>query len=316
MHSSERLWEVDLTHYMRYREIIPRFEEFLRVLPKPLPYSIRVNTLKIEVEKLVSRLEEKGFELRPVGWHPWLFIVEELGGVGQPGKTLEHALGYYYVQELVSALPPLVLDPKPGELVLDLTAAPGSKTTQMAQMMNNEGLIVANDIDYDRISALKSNIDRLGVTNTLITRMDGRRFLSKRRFDKILIDAPCSSEGIIRKNPSVSFKISVKEIKHLSRIQKALVRSAYRLLKEEGILVYSVCTFSPEECEEVVDYAIKMGFEALNVEVPLKHVKGLRKWVDEKGREWVYEKGVEKSIRIYPHLNDTGGMFIAKLRKV
>lgn len=281
----------------------------------PLPYSIRVNTLKIAPEELVPRLEKRGLVLEPVEWHNWLFVVRDLGGLSGPGATLEHVLGYYYVQELVSALPPLVLDPQPGELVLDMAAAPGSKTTQMAQMMRNKGTIVANDVDLDRISALKSNIDRLGVTNTVITRVDARNFRSSVVFDKVLIDAPCSSEGVVRKDPTAPSKVTLKRIRELSRLQKGMVRRAYSLLKEGGILVYSVCTFAPEECEEVVDFALKLGFEAENVEVPLKSVPGLTKWVDEKGREFEFDAAVRKAVRIYPHLNDTGGMFIAKLVK-
>lgn len=309
-------WEIDLTHYKRYREIIPNFDKFLECIIRPLPYSIRVNTLKIAPEMLIKRLENRGFRLEPVKWHPWFYVIRDLGPLGQPGKTLEHTLGYYYVQELVSAIPPLVLEPEPGELVLDLAAAPGSKTTQMAQMMLNRGTIIANDVDIERIKALKSNIDRLGITNVIITRVDGRKLIAKRHFDKILLDAPCSSEGIVRKDPTAPTKISLNEIKHLSRLQKGLIKNAYTLLKKGGILVYSVCTFSPEECEEVVDFAIKIGFEPKSFSIPLKTVKGLRKWIDEKGREHEYDPGVTKSVRIYPHMNDTGGMFIAKLRKI
>lgn len=310
-------WDsVDLKHYQRYSEIIPNFEEFLRVIRKPLPYSIRVNTLKTTPEDLIPRLELRGFKLERVEWHEWFYIITDLGKLGQPGKTLEHTLGYYYVQELVSGLPPLVLDPEPGELVLDMAAAPGSKTTQMAQMMENRGTIVANDVDMDRISALKSNIDRLGVTNTVITRSDARKLSLPVKFDRILLDAPCSSEGIVRKDPTASGKVSLREIRHLSRLQKGMVRNAYSLLKEGGVLVYSVCTFSPEECEEVVDFAVKLGFTTEEVRVPMRTVKGLRKWKDERGREVVFDPEVEKAVRIYPHMNDSGGMFIAKLVKV
>lgn len=309
-------WRVDLLHYKRYRDIIPDFDRFLKVIAKPLPYSIRVNTLKIDPEILVKRLEKRGFVLETVRWHPWFYVLRDLGPLGQPGKTLEHALGYYYVQELVSAMPPLVLEPEPGETVLDMAAAPGSKTTQMAQMMDNIGTIVANDVDLDRISALKSNIDRLGITNVVITRTDARKLTSKVKFDKILLDAPCSSEGIVRKDPTAPTKISIREIRHLSRLQKGMIKNAYLLLKREGVLVYSVCTFSPEECEEIVDFAVRIGFEPERVEVPLRVVPGIRRWVDERGREHVYDEAVNKAIRIYPHMNDTGGMFIAKLRKI
>ncbi len=309
-------YKARLLHYERYRRIIPDFDRFFEFLTKPLLYSIRVNTLKIDPERLIKRLEGRGLKLEPVSWHEWFYVAKDQDSAKRVGKTLEHVLGYYYVQELVSALPPLVLNPEPGEVILDLAAAPGSKTTQMAQMMENKGTIIANDVDLSRISALKSNIDRLGITNVAITQIDARRFYSNRKFHKILLDAPCSSEGTIRKNPWSPPKISLNEIKRLSKLQKAMIRNAYHLLEKGGVLVYSVCTFSPEECEEVVDFAIKLGFEPEKVEVPLKTVPGIRKWVDEKGKEYEYDMGVTKAVRLYPHVNDTGGMFIAKLRKI
>ena len=155
----ERLVE----HFSRYKRIIPDFDLFLEYQFRPLRPTIRANTLIVEPERLAQLLESRGMKLTRVPWHPWFFRVEDLGPVGNPGRTLEHLLGYYYVQELSSALPPLVLSPRPGDLVLDVAAAPGSKTTQMAQMMRNSGTIVANDVDYKRIRALRPNLERLRI---------------------------------------------------------------------------------------------------------------------------------------------------------
>jgi len=303
-------------YYERYRSIIPDYDEFISYILKPLPYSIRVNTLKITPEKLAQRMESKGFILRKSKLHPWFFEVDCIGEERGIGATLEHALGYYYAQEIVSGIPPIVLDPKPWELILDMAAAPGSKTTQIAQMMECKGTIVANDVSRERVKALKSNLDRLGVTNTIVTICDARRFYSDMMFDRILLDAPCSSEATIRKDPSLPLDLSYRLPRSFSRLQKSMIERAYHLLKHGGILVYSVCTFAPEECEEVVEYALKIGFEIEEVDIPLKYVEGVTEWVDERGRRRSYDPDVSKAIRIYPHFENSGGMFVAKLRKV
>lgn len=305
-----------LKYYERYKDIVPGYDEFLSYLFKPLPYSIRVNTLKISPEELASRMEAKGFILRRSKLHPWFFEVESTEGEVKLGATLEHTLGYYYVQEIVSGIPPIVLDPKPWELILDMAAAPGSKTTQIAQMMECKGTIVANDISRERVKALKSNLDRLGVTNTVITICDARRFRSSILFDRILLDAPCSSEATIRKDPSLQLDLSYRSVRGFSKLQKGMIERAYHLLREDGVLVYSVCTFAPEECEEVVEYALKIGFEIEKIDIPLKHTEGITEWVDERGRIYRFDPDISKVIRVYPHFENTGGMFIAKLRKV
>ncbi|MGC8969987.1 MAG: NOL1/NOP2/sun family putative RNA methylase [Conexivisphaera sp.] len=302
-------------HLSRYRAIVPDFDAFLERMLTPLRPTIRVNTLLTDPGALSARLSARGMRLSPVPWHPWFLRIDDLGPVGNPGRTLEHLLGYYYVQELSSALPPLVLSPGPGDLVLDMAAAPGSKTTQMAQMMLNSGTIVANDVDYNRIGALRSNIDRLRVTNVVVTRNDGRRMSSRVAFPKILLDAPCSSEGVARRSPEHVARLTLAQIRGLSRLQMALVRRALELLAPGGALVYSVCTFAPEESELVVDYAISLGAEAEEVRLPVRAEPGIRSWTDERGRSYRFSPGVERAVRVYPHLNDTGGMFIALLRK-
>ncbi len=304
-----------LEYIKRYRDIVDDFDCFVEAISRPLNPSIRANTLLIDPDLLASRLEKRGFKLRRVPWHRWFFIVDDPELAEHPGRSLEHLLGYYYVQELSSALPPIVLDPKPGDLVLDMAAAPGSKTTQMAQMMKGIGTIVANDVSSDRIGALRSNIDRLRVTNVILTREDSRSFRSKIKYPKILLDAPCSSEGTVRKDPSHLANLTMTRIRRFSSLQKALVRRSYDLLEPGGVLVYSVCTFAPEEAEDVVSYAIDLGLDVEGFELPVMSDPGVVKWVDEKGRVHEYHKKVERTARVWPHLNDTGGMFIAKLRK-
>ncbi len=223
----------------------------------PLRPSIRVNTLKATVEEVRERLENQGFILSPVEGIPFAFRVEFYPF--EIGRTLEHYLGYIYVQEVSSMLPPIILDPKPGERVLDISAAPGSKTTLLSQLMENKGIVVANDVDVARTSALASNIDRLGCINVVVTQYDGAIFGKKypKYFDRVLIDAPCSAIGTIYKNREVVKWWSWKNVQKLVKIQRRLIESGFKALKPGGRMVYSTCTITPHENEFVVEYLLE-----------------------------------------------------------
>jgi len=179
----------------RYSKLT-NFKKFKEYSLKQQDKSIRVNTLKITTPKLKSKLND--FKLKKIPWCKEGFFIS--GSRTDLGNLSEHGLGYFYIQEASSMIPPLVLNPK-DDLVLDMAAAPGSKTTQMAAMMKNSGVIIANDLDYKRIVSLNSNLQRCGVSNTVTTMMEGR-FLKNYHFDKILLDAPCSGTGTIRKSPN------------------------------------------------------------------------------------------------------------------
>lgn len=288
------------------------YEKFLEYSKKPLKKSIRVNTLKISKKRLLEKIKAKGWELKEIPWFHNSFLIEK--GRSDLGNTLEHFLGYYYVQSSASMIPPLVLSPLEGEFVLDLCASPGSKTTQMAQMMDNEGIILANDKYLDRIMALRSNLQRCGVSNTVMTKMDGREFKRiERKFHKVLVDAPCSSEGNMRKDPTLIKRWNLNFIKRLSNLQKQLINSAFTSLKEGGILVYSTCTLAPEENEKVVNNLIEKhpDLKVEKIEIDgLKTREGITEWKEEK-----FRKEIKKCIRIYPQNNDTEGFFVAKLKK-
>ena len=250
-----------------------------------------------------------------------LRIGEELISLepGELGRSMEHLLGYYYIQEIASMLPVLALKPKPGELVLDVAAAPGSKTTQIAAEMKGTGCIIANEISLPRLKILASNTERCGATNVIITRKDGialcRRLKEQGfKFDKILVDAPCSGEGTIRSSAITLKMWNPHSIRSLSKLQKALLANAIEILKPNGSLVYSTCTHAPEENEGVVDFVIKEFGKKVNVEkinLPVKCRPGINKWLDSS-----YDKTIEKSCRIYPQDNDTEGFFIAKLKRI
>ncbi|MGB9598718.1 MAG: NOL1/NOP2/sun family putative RNA methylase, partial [Minisyncoccales bacterium] len=216
---------------------------------------MRVNTLKISRNDLKKRLEKNGITLQKVPWFQDAFFVE---GTKNLGRMLEHFLGYFFVQDASSLLPPIVLAPKAGEMVLDLCAAPGAKTTQMAQMMQNQGIIFANESKIKRISILKGNLQRCGVMNTVLTHFDARIFWqTKLKFEKILIDAPCSGSGTFISNPSIFGQLSEGLIKKLVHLQKTILASAFFCLKEGGTIVYSTCSLDPRENEEVIDWAMK-----------------------------------------------------------
>jgi len=293
------------------------FDNYHKVIYQPLKKSIRVNTLKISPEELKKKLEKKSWVLeQPFKKHPEIMIIKSDLQPGELGRSLEHLLGYYYVQEISSMLPVIALNPNPNEIILDLCSAPGSKTTQIAAKMENTGVIIANDFKLGRIKILASNLERCGVTNAIITKSSGfelcKNLKENFQIDKILVDAPCSGEGIIGSSKEANKMWNIKKIHSLSKIQKSLLESALKLLKPQGILVYSTCTYAPEENEEVIDFILKR-FDNIKIEkisLPVKSREGIRKW-----KEKEYLEDVKYSHRIYPQDNNTGGFFIAKFKK-
>jgi len=304
----------------RMRKLLPDkedFDEFERIVHTKQRRFIRCNTLKISPSDLFDRLNKNWEVAQPFGDYPEIMLVVGELGPGELGNSIEHLLGYFYVQEISSMLPPLALKPKPGEFILDLCSSPGSKTTQMAAMMKNEGTIIANDIKLDRIKILAANLERCGVMNVVATRNDGvglcNRLAKKGfKFDKILLDVPCSGEGTLRSSPKTFKMWNFKVVQKLSREQKKLFASAVKCLKVGGEIVYSTCTHSPEENELVVSFALKnFPLEIEKVELPLKCRPGVKEWKDEK-----FEEGVEKCCRIYPQDNDSEGFFVSKFKLV
>jgi len=293
------------------------FNNYQKVIYHLPEKSIRANTLKISPEELKKKLEKKSWIIeQPFKKHPEIMIIKSDLQPGELGRSLEHLLGYYYVQEISSMLPVIALNPNPNETILDLCSAPGSKTTQIAAKMKNTGVIIANDLKLGRIRILASNLERCGVMNTIITRSGGvelcKNLKENFQIDKILLDVPCSGEGIIRKFKEANKMWNIKKISSLSKIQKSLFESAFELLKPEGELVYSTCTYAPEENEEVIDFILKK-FNNVKIEkisLPIKSREGIRKW-----QEKEYLENVKYSHRIYPQDNNTGGFFIAKFKK-
>lgn len=279
-------------------------DEFTKISLEPLPKTIRVNTLKTTVNEMKSRMD-----LKPISWCSKGFTVKDGFALG---NTLEHFLGYFYIQGAASMIPPVVLDPKPGDLVLDMCASPGSKTSQMAAMMKNEGLIVANDNSISRLKPLTLNLQRCGVSNTVMTLMSGHQFKVE-QFDRILVDAPCSGIGTIRKSYKTIQMWNPNFPRKLAGMQRSLVSAALACLKPGGALVYSTCTLEPEENEGVVD-ALLARHQNLKLEKISLDIKRNDCVQEFEGK--VYNPEVKKCLRIWPQDNDTEGFFVAKFTKI
>ncbi len=288
-----------------------KFEEIIHTSPQNF---IRCNTIKISPEDLLVRLKEKGWKVaQPFPKFPEIMLIEDWLDAGELGNAIEHFLGYYYIQEICSMMSVIALDPKPDEFILDLFAAPGSKTTQIAAKMENKGTLIANDLRIDRVKILVSNLERCGVSNTIVSRKDGVALCAslaktQYKFDKILLDAPCSGEGTLRSSPKTFLMWNPIVPKKMGRQQKKFIAFALRCLKVGGTLIYSTCTHAPEENEEIVDFALNnfpVKIESLSL--PLKTRPGITSWKDEH-----LNPEVAKSCRIYPQDNDSEGFFVSK----
>ena len=275
--------------------------------------SIRVNTLKMPVKDLKERLENV-WNLEQIPWCKEGFWIEHAKKERRDvGNLIEHSLGYFYLQEAASMIPPIVLEPKPDDIVLDIAASPGSKTTQIGQYMQNKGILIANDYTYERMKPLSINLQRCGVTNAIITLMEGQWFKkSGIEFDRILVDAPCSGTGTIRKSLKTIGIWNPDMVRRLAITQRQLIETGFNLLKENGTLVYSTCSLEPEENEEVVNYLIKKYENAKLEEIKL-NIKKSPAILEFENKN--YSEELKKCLRIWPQDNDTEGFFVAKVKK-
>jgi len=293
----------------RYEKLTD-YDEFIKYSKTYLRKSIRINTLKISIDECRKKLS-KDWILTQIPWLEEGFWIKHKKGRLDIGNTLEHQLGYIYVQEAASMIPPIVLEPKPGDKVLDMCAAPGSKSSQIGAMMNNKGLLIANDIGL-RINALSFNLQRCGVSNAIVTAMEGRFF--KDKFDKILLDAPCSGTGTIRKSLKTLMSWNPDMVRRLAGTQRQLISTAFENLRKNGILVYSTCTLEPEEDEGIVDFLLNKYKNAKLEEIDVKGLKRSNTILEFNGEK--YNPEINKCLRIWPQDNDTEGFFVAKIRKV
>lgn len=287
-------------------------DQLLASYQRPLPESFRINTLKVEKETCLKLLKEEGVEAEPIPYTVDGYYAKPEGIVS---VSLWHILGYVYVQGPVSILVTDLLEVEPGQLVLDLCAAPGSKTTHIAQKLAGRGVVVANDVSRSRIKALASNMQRCGVLNGVITLADGRGFGYRHRdfFDRVLVDAPCSSLGIGSRDWSVLKYWNPKNSRRLAHLQKSLLLSGYAAVKPGGILLYSTCTFYPLENEWVVNELLEKHSEAEVMPLCLKNIafeKGLQEWGSMR-----FSEEVVNTVRIFPFQSGAEGFYLAKIRK-
>jgi NOL1/NOP2/sun family putative RNA methylase len=304
--------ELRISHQMKtlfeqYREVIPEFPKFQDSLYKAIPKHIRVNRLKAEPEKIIPGLSERGVLLRPSVQSDDTFYFADMRG--SPGNLLEYFLGYIHPQAFTSCLCATVLQPKKRSYILDMCASPGGKTSHLAQMMGDTGLIIANELYPSRHVPLGNTLDRLGVLNAVITGYQAQEFPLKQRFDYILADVPCSGEGTFRKTKnSNSFKYTVK-MNNLPRLQKKIILRGFDLLKENGELLYATCTYNPEENESVVNFLLKNRHaKLLPIEIGVAYDPGIIEW-----QRNPYEKQIERCARFYPHRVDSVGFFMARI---
>jgi NOL1/NOP2/sun family putative RNA methylase len=291
----------------RFAQFVPELEQFLASMEQLPPVYIRVNTLKITQNALIKRLTDKGFTLRPADLPDCLEVTAEPYSIG---ASAEHLLGYFYVQDKSSMVPPLALAPGPGDTVIDMAASPGGKTTHLAQLMNNEGLIVAIEKEPARLPGLWSNLGRCGVRNATLFNMDALeagRLGTKA--DKVLLDAPCTGEGVIARDRSRKTSRAVEDIAYCSGLQHKLIDAACAVLKPGGTLVYSTCSYAPEEDEAVVDYAVrKHGMKVEPIPYGSPALAGFGKLR--------FSPEVANARRMFPHVHGTTGFFVARLRYV
>jgi tRNA (cytosine49-C5)-methyltransferase len=293
----------------RYSKLT-NFREFKEISLKPLPRTIRVNTLKSDVKEIKERLNN--WNLKKLKYSDIGFEIEHVKKERRDvGNLKEHFLGYFYLQEGASMLPPLILNPKEDEIVLDVAASPGSKTTQMAAMMKNKGLIIANEVKYIRLKPLSINLQRCGVLNTVMSLGYGERINGN--YDKILLDAPCSGTGAIRKSLKTLQIYNTGMIKKLSYTQKDLIYNSFKILNKGGTLVYSTCSLEPEENEMVVDNLLNKFDNACLEKIDIKGLKTSEAVLDFEGKNFNSE--IKKCLRIWPQDNNTEGFFVAKIKK-
>jgi len=286
-------FKTHLNKYLKEDEISELISSFSNKDKK----AIYLNTNKLSKEKLLELFPN--LKPHPVVENGYIFDKNEY----ELGKKIYHELGAYYIQEPSAMLVANFLDAKPGDVILDLCAAPGGKTVQTALKMQNKGLIIANDLSKSRANILLSNIERMGILNAVVTSLDFKNHNQKfaNYFDKIILDAPCSGSGMFRKSEEMVKDWTYEKVLKNAAIQKELILMCYFMLKEGGTLIYSTCSYSYEEDEETVEYLLNNS-DAKLINIP--SFKG----------EFRSPK-FEETVHLFPHLFEGEGHYIALIKK-
>lgn len=314
----------DLAFFYGYNHFL--VEKFLQMFPptetielleaneRPRPVTIRTNTLKTRRGDLTKALSGRGVNLEAIEWSKVALQVFE--STVPIGATPEYLAGHYMLQSASSMTAVMALDPQPNERVLDMASAPGGKTTHIAQLLKNTGMVVANDVNASRLTSLVGNVHRLGVQNCIVANYDGREYPKVLGgFDRVLLDSPCTGTGIIARDPSVKTSKSEEDLVKLNHLQKQLILAAIDSVDASspsgGVIVYSTCSILPEENEEVVNYALSRRHVKL-VETGLEFGRpGMTRFQAKK-----FHPSLTLTRRYYPHVYNMDGFYVAKFKKL
>ncbi len=284
------------------------YEQYKKCLDKPMFHGIRINTKKISVEDF---LKINPFNLKPVPWCKNGFYYDE--EVDKPSKHPYYFAGLYYIQEPSAMTPASVIPIEPGDRVLDICAAPGGKSTELAAKLNGTGILVSNDISASRAKALLKNLEVFGIDNSLII-SEAPYKLSERfegYFDKILIDAPCSGEGMFRKSNSMITAWENNGNQLFADLQRSILTEVVKMLKPGGKILYSTCTFAPLENEKSIEFLLALddSLKIIDFEKYQHFDNGHKEWGD------TLNSDLEKSARLWPHKIDGEGHFVCLIEK-
>lgn len=293
---------------IRMKRLLGReYEAFVQSYGEKRQYGLRRNLLKGSEKEFIGKMP---FPLQKIIWAREGFYYD---AALQPGRHVFHEAGAYYIQEPSAMAAVEALAPQPGERILDLCAAPGGKTTQIGGRMREMGLLVANEVVGERAKILSQNVERMGITNCVVCSEKPERLaqLFPCFFDRILVDAPCSGEGMFRKEEAARAEWSEEAVSLCADRQAAILREAARMLRPGGVLVYSTCTFSPEENEGTINRFLQEHTEYQIEEIPCASLfsRGRPDWIE------TPMPGIEQTGRLWPHLLRGEGHFVARLRR-